>query len=264
MTIAGSDSGGGAGIQADLKTFEAHGVFGTSVITVLTAQNTQEVTGIWPQAPEVIAAQFQTILADFDIGAIKTGMLYDSATIGLIAQLVGRSGIPLVIDPVMVATSGDDLSTGDIAATYRRTLFPLATVVTPNVHEAERLTGLRITDRESAQQAAATIARTVPDGWVLLKGGHLEADTAADLLYGQGAAEWMEVPRIDTGSTHGTGCTLSAAIAANLCQGMPVPEAVHAAKTYVTAAIANAWQGIGKGAGPLLHNLTKVESGKHA
>lgn len=255
LSIAGSDSGGGAGIQADLKTFEAHRVFGTTVITALTAQNTVGVQGVFPIPTEMIRAQLRAILNDFTIAAAKTGMLYSSEIIQEVTDAVIEASFPLVVDPVIVATSGDALLQPEALQALVQLLLPVATLVTPNLQEAAILAGMEVTSRDQMEVAALRIAALCPDTWVLVKGGHLGGNTACDLLFRLDHAPiWLEGDRIPSTDTHGTGCTLSAAITANLALGMAVPEAVAAAKAYVTEAIRHAWSGLGQGTGSLRHH----------
>lgn len=254
LTIAGSDSGGGAGIQADLKTFEAHEVFGVTAITALTAQNTVGVQQVMPVPPDMVAAQLDSLLDDFRIGGAKTGMLHNAAVIQLVADKLADRKIPLVVDPVMVATSGDRLLQPDAIAAMRDILLPLATVVTPNLQEAAVLADMEVQSRADMERAAVAISRSCPETWVLIKGGHLGDAHATDLLYRQGEATWIEAPFIPTSHTHGTGCTLSAAIAARLALDESVPYAVQGAKEYLTGAIRSAWSGLGKGRGSLRHH----------
>jgi hydroxymethylpyrimidine/phosphomethylpyrimidine kinase len=258
MTIAGSDSGGGAGIQADLKTFEAHGLFGVSVVTALTAQNTVGVQGSWGVPPEFVRAQFQSLTADFQIGAAKTGMLFQAETIVALAELLGEVDFPLVIDPVMRATSGDMLLQPEAVQALQDHLLPLATVLTPNLGEAEVLVGKPVQNRADMEAAARHLAVRYPHTWILIKGGHLQEDTSADLLFHHGQSEWFLSPRIPTQDTHGTGCTLAAAITSRLAMGASVSEAVHLAKDFVTHALRHAWHGLGKGRGSLRHNFAAI------
>ncbi len=251
MTIAGSDSGGGAGIQADLKTFAAFGVYGTSVITAVTAQNTVAVTGVHEVPVEMIAAQVQAVMTDLGADAVKTGMLSSSAIIETVAAEMGRLGVTrLVVDPVMVAKSGDRLLREEAVDALRSTLLPLAAVVTPNVPEAEALTGMRVRSGEDARRAAGRIldmgARSV-----VVKGGHMPGDPV-DLYYD--GSRFLELPgrRVDTTSTHGTGCTFASAIAAGLALGHDLVDAVAGAKEYVTEAMSRAFP-MGQGHGPLNH-----------
>ncbi|MCG0239705.1 MAG: bifunctional hydroxymethylpyrimidine kinase/phosphomethylpyrimidine kinase [Firmicutes bacterium] len=255
MTIAGSDSGGGAGIQADLKTFNALRVFGTSALTALTAQNTEGVHGVHLLPAEFVTAQIDVVLDDIGTDAVKTGMLATADIVAAVAERLAywrrRLGpFPVVVDPVMIAKGGAPLLDASAQAALREALLPLATVVTPNRHEAEQLTGLRIQSLDDARRAAAAIKAMGP-AWVVVKGGHVdeEGSEAVDLLYdGQ---QWQELraERIRTASTHGTGCTFSAAIAAYLARGEGVPRAVALAKRYITGAIRHAFP-LGRGHGP--------------
>jgi len=254
LTIAGSDSGGGAGIQADLKTFEAHGVFGTSAVTAITAQNTVGVQGAWPVPINMVDQQLTSILTDMRVRAVKTGMLYNAEIIQTVAHHLKKVDAPIVIDPVMVATSGDRLLQDEGLEAMKLELLPLAKVITPNIPEAEVLTGMQIASREDMEFAATILKEFYPDTWILIKGGHFEdGDSAADLLYHR-EAFWMEGRRVRTRHTHGTGCTLSAAIAAQLARRSGVFSAVKASKEYVYGAIVNAWKSAGKGRGSLRHN----------
>ncbi|MCW5691146.1 MAG: bifunctional hydroxymethylpyrimidine kinase/phosphomethylpyrimidine kinase [Pseudolabrys sp.] len=256
LTIAGSDSGGGAGIQADLKTFAANGVYGTSVIAALTAQNTQGVSAIHDVPLVFIAAQLEAIFSDFDVAAVKIGMLSRAETIRVVAaELRRRQAKHIVLDPVMVATSGDRLLAEDAAGALRGELMPLAEIVTPNLPEAAVLTGKPIARTEQEMEAQARDIFAFGPRAVLIKGGHGKNDEAVDLLIDSGGAVTrLAAKRIDTKNTHGTGCTLSSAIAANLAKGMSLTDAVRAAKDYVTAAIAAADQlKVGHGHGPLNH-----------
>ncbi len=252
MTIAGSDSGGGAGIQADLKTFAALGVYGVSAITAITAQNTLGVTAIHEVPTAVIAAQIEAIITDIGADAVKTGMLASSAVINTVARELKRHRVQrLVVDPVMVAKGGDRLLQEEAVEALRTVLLPLATVVTPNTPEAEVLTGMTIRTNEDAREAARRIlgmgARSV-----VVKGGHLEGAEAVDTLYDGNSFREYRSPRFPTKNTHGTGCTFASAIAAGLAKGLSVPEAVAQAKAYVTSAIKADLQ-IGHGHGPLDH-----------
>lgn len=251
LTIAGSDSGGGAGIQADLKTFSALGVFGMSAITAITAQNTVAVTAVFELPTDLIAAQIDAVVTDIGVDAAKTGMLSSAEIIRTVAGKVREHGIStLVVDPVMVATSGDRLLRADAVEALRMELLPLATVATPNLPEAEVLTGLTITSLEQMREAARQIVG-LGAGSVIVKGGHLEGD-AIDIFYD--GTHFLELParRISTTSTHGTGCTLASAIAALLATGEPLEAAISGAKAYVTAAIERAYP-IGHGHGPVHH-----------
>ncbi|HHG84513.1 MAG TPA: bifunctional hydroxymethylpyrimidine kinase/phosphomethylpyrimidine kinase [Bacteroidetes bacterium] len=255
LSIAGSDSGGGAGIQADLKTFEAHEVFGLTALTAVTAQNSIGVHKVMPVPVEMVTAQLDALLSDFSIGAAKTGMLFSETIIQHVADKLKGKNIPLVVDPVMVASSGDPLLQEEAIVALREVLLPLATVVTPNLHEAALLAEIEVQTRSQMERAAEIISGFSPDTWVLVKGGHLGDDTASDFLYhSSGYREWINTPFIPTSHTHGTGCTLSAAIAARLALGETIPFAVKGAKKYLTGAIRSAWSGIGKGYGSLRHH----------
>ncbi len=260
LSIAGSDSGGGAGIQADLKTFEAHRVFGTTAITALTAQNTVGVQFAMPVPPEMVRAQLRSILDDFDIRAAKTGMLYNIETIQEVCDAVIEGNFPLVVDPVIVSTSGDALLQPDALQSLAEMLLPVATIVTPNLQEAAILSGITVATKEDMEVAALRIANLCPDTWILIKGGHLTEGKASDLLFKLDRSPiWLEEDYIPTTDTHGTGCTLSAAITANLAMGMQVPEAVARAKIYVTGAIRQAWSGVGHGHGSLRHHYLSLQ-----
>ncbi|WP_075221524.1 bifunctional hydroxymethylpyrimidine kinase/phosphomethylpyrimidine kinase [Acuticoccus yangtzensis] len=253
MTIAGSDSGGGAGIQADLKTFAALGVYGTSVITALTAQNTVGVQGVYPIPADFVAAQLTSVLSDIDVAAIKIGMLADVAVIDRLADMLAAVAVPVVLDPVMVATSGDRLVPDNAVAALRDRLFGVATIVTPNVPEAAVLLGTAAArgEAEMRQQALALADRGPA---ILLKGGHLDGGESVDILCMDGRCERLTSRRVATRNTHGTGCTLSSAIAAYLARGATLAEAVAGAKTYISKAIAAADDlDIGRGHGPVHH-----------
>ena len=255
LTIAGSDSSGGAGIQADLKTFSAFGVYGASVITALTAQNTRGVAAVEPIAASFVLAQMEAVLADLDIGAIKTGMLANAGIVAAVAQSLRGAGRRLiVVDPVMVATSGDVLLAPDAVEALKRELIPLATLITPNLPEAARLLGARAAADDAEAVAQAKALRFLGCGAVLLKGGHASGDTAVDYLCDGTGIERFVLPRLDTPHTHGTGCTLSAAIAALLAQKVGLREAVGRAKAFVWQALqAGRALGVGKGRGPVDH-----------
>lgn len=252
LTIAGSDSSAGAGIQADLKTFAALGVYGTSAITAITAQNTRGVTAVQEMAADMVAAQIDAVVEDIRPDAVKTGMLASAPIIEVVAAKVREHGLPnLVVDPVMVAKSGDRLLREDAVAALRDVLLPLAAVVTPNLPEAEVLVGRGIASDEDARRAGEEIVG-LGAGAVVVKGGHREASEAVDILYDGEAFRVYSAPRIDTTSTHGTGCTFASAIAAYLARGEPLAEAVGRAKEYVTEALRRAYP-IGGGHGPVHH-----------
>jgi hydroxymethylpyrimidine/phosphomethylpyrimidine kinase len=255
VTIAGSDSSGGAGIQADLKTFAALGVYGASVITALTAQNTRGVRAIHDVPADFIRAQIDAVFSDLDIGAVKIGMLSQAATIEVVAQgLAAHHAKNIVLDPVMVATSGDRLLVPEAVEALRKLLIPRALVVTPNLPEAAALTGASVARNEREMEVQARELLTLGARNVLIKGGHGSGDQSLDLLIGQGEVVRLSARRIATSNLHGTGCTLSSAIAAGLAKGLDLSAAAQDAKEYVTAAIAAADKlKIGHGHGPLHH-----------
>jgi hydroxymethylpyrimidine/phosphomethylpyrimidine kinase len=255
VTIAGSDSSGGAGIQADLKTFAALGVYGASVITALTAQNTRGVSAIHDVPADFITAQIDAVFSDLDVAAVKIGMLSQAATIETVAKGLDRHHAKnIVLDPVMVATSGDRLLIPDAVEALRKVLIPLALVITPNLPEAAALTGASVARNEKEMEIQARELLALGARNVLIKGGHGSGDESVDLLVGQGDVLRLSVRRIDTNNTHGTGCTLSSAIAAGLARGLDLKTAARDAKAYVTAAIAGAGLlKVGRGHGPLHH-----------
>jgi len=261
LTVAGSDSGGGAGIQADLKAFMAHGCYGASVITALTAQNTLGVAGIHAPDPEFVALQLRTVLEDIPVAAAKTGMLFSAAIASAVARGLAGKTFPLVVDPVCVSQSGHALLEPDALVALRDLVLPLADLATPNRPEAEALTGVAIVDRESL---FAALERLLSFGSraVLLKGGHMEAE-------GGRLTDWLALPgrdplalsvqRVDTPHTHGTGCTLSAAITARLARGESLPDAVRGAQAYLNRALAGGFA-VGRGASPPDHLADFVKS----
>lgn len=252
LTIAGSDSGGGAGIQADLKTFQELYLFGMSSITAITAQNTLGVQKVGVVDPDLVAKQIDSVVTDLGVDAAKTGMLANAEIIEVVAAKVKEHQIgPLVIDPVMVSTSGHQLLTEDARVAMKKKLLPLATLVTPNLHEAEILAGQRITGWEDRKQAARKL---VDEGAkaVIIKGGHGKEEEAIDLLYDGKDFVSFSSPRFKTNNTHGTGCTFSAAITAYLAKGESLHEAVRQAKNFITAAVGNPLM-LGKGNGPTNH-----------
>jgi hydroxymethylpyrimidine/phosphomethylpyrimidine kinase len=255
VTIAGSDSSGGAGIQADLKTFAALGVYGASVITALTAQNTRGVRAIHDVPPDFIRAQIDAVFSDLDVGAVKIGMLSQAATIEAVAQgLAAHHAKNIVLDPVMVATSGDRLLVPEAVEALRKLVIPRALVVTPNLPEAAALTGASVARNEREMEVQARELLALGARNVLIKGGHGSGDQSLDLLIGQGEVVRLSARRIATSNLHGTGCTLSSAIAAGLAKGLDLSAAAQDAKEYVTAAIAAADRlKIGHGHGPLHH-----------
>lgn len=251
LTIAGSDTCGGAGIQADLKTFSAQGTYGMSVVTAVTVQNTQGVFGCQDISPEIIRAQIDAIFTDIPVSAVKIGMVSQIETIHAIADKLGQyRPANIVLDPVMVSKSGFDLMQPEAKDALIRRLLPLAFVATPNLPEAEAITGLKIADISAMERAARAIHAMGAEN-VLIKGGHLE-DDATDLLFDGEKVTLLHSRRIATKNTHGTGCTLSSCIAANLAKGKGVEDAVRTAKAYITTAIAHALE-IGKGVGPTNH-----------
>jgi hydroxymethylpyrimidine/phosphomethylpyrimidine kinase len=250
LGIAGSDSGGGAGIQADLKTMLALGVHGMTVVTAVTAQNSVGVQGYWELPPEAVRAQLSSVLGDIGADAVKTGMLASAAIVGAVCDELTGLAAPLVVDPVAVSKHGDRLLAPGTLDVVRDRLLPLATVVTPNLLEAEELTGLTITDEDAMLEAARRIAAMGPE-WVLVKGGHLAGDPV-DLLFDGTQAIRYPAGRIASEHTHGTGCTLASAIASGLAQGADMPGAVKLAREYITGAIAGGFA-LGAGIGPVDH-----------
>ena len=255
VTIAGSDSSGGAGIQADLKTFSALGVYGASVIAALTAQNTRGVTAIHEVPADFVRAEIDAVFSDLAVGAVKIGMLASPELIRIVAAGLrdyGQSRI--VLDPVMVATSGDSLLKGEAVATLREELFPLASLITPNLPEAGKLLGRTVDDAPDDMLAAARELLSLGPKAVLVKGGHGMGAESVDLFLDSEGAHWLRAPRHATRNTHGTGCTLSSAIAAGLAKGLDLAAAVTEGKAYVTAAIVAADRlEIGHGHGPVHH-----------
>ncbi|MGC9334921.1 MAG: bifunctional hydroxymethylpyrimidine kinase/phosphomethylpyrimidine kinase [Anaerolineae bacterium] len=255
LTIAGSDSGGGAGIQADLKTFAARGVYGMSAITAITAQNTIGVQGVYELPADFVGLQIDSVMEDIGADAWKTGMLSNADIIEMVADRARYYAVErLVVDPVMVAKSGDPLLRPEAREALIHALLPLAYVITPNHHEARVLTGLEIANVDDMRRAARAICE-MGARHVVVKGGHLPASSAAvDVLFDGKAFEELEAPRVDTANTHGTGCTFASAIAAELAKGLPVRDAVRVAKAYLTAALrAGAPLEVGHGHGPLDH-----------
>ena len=254
VTIAGSDSGGGAGIQADLKTFSAFGVYGASVVTALTAQNTCGVQGVEPVSPGFVAAQLDSVLSDLAVDAIKTGMLADAGIVETVARALRDGPRPVVVDPVMVATNGDVLLRPEAIGAVRGSLIPLATLITPNLAEAAVLLDCRKAESEADMCDQAHALLGLGCGAVLLKGGHGSGDEAVDVLANAVGVERFASPRLATPHTHGTGCTLSAAIAALLAQGAALAQAVPRAKTFVWHGLqAGLTLGVGRGRGPVDH-----------
>lgn len=255
LTIAGSDPSGGAGIQADLKTFTALGVYGASVITVLTAQNTTGVSGVFGIPASFIGQQLDAVASDLNIAAVKTGMLGDTATVEAVVRGVTRHGFKTVIvDPVMVATSGDVLLAPDAIDAVRAQLIPLATLITPNLHEAAKLLNAEVARDVSQMEDQGRRLLELGSGAVLVKGGHATGEHAIDVLVTRTGITHISAPRVETRNTHGTGCTLSAAIAAHMAQGQSLEDAVRQAKQFLTEAlVAAGTQTLGSGAGPVDH-----------
>ncbi|MEU1017963.1 bifunctional hydroxymethylpyrimidine kinase/phosphomethylpyrimidine kinase [Streptomyces sp. NPDC005900] len=250
LTVAGSDSGGGAGIQADLKTMLALGTHGMSVVTAVTAQNSLGVQGSWELSAEAVRAQYRSVVDDIGVQAVKTGMLASAELVETVADLLAGTDAPAVVDPVGVSKHGDPLLAACALDSVRTKLLPVATVATPNLDEVAQLTGVEVASEDDLRRAAAAVLAYGPK-WVLIKGGHLRGD-AVDLLTDGSEEHLLRAPRHDNRHTHGTGCTLAAAIAAHLARGRDVPQAVAAAKEYVTGAIAAGFA-LGGGIGPVDH-----------
>ena len=253
LSIAGSDSSGGAGIQADLKAMEAHGVFGMSVVTAITAQNSVAVTAAFDLSTDLITAQLDAVATDYTIGAVKTGMLSSRVIVEAVAEGIRRHGLgPVVVDPVMISKSGFALLKPDAVEALKVRLLPLARLATPNAHEAAALTGQNVVTAADARRAAEAVAAMGPQA-VLVKGGHLDGEEeAVDVLFADGRLTEFRTPRIRTPNTHGTGCTYASAISALLAQGMELEEAVGRAKAYLAEAIRQA-PDLGAGHGPVRH-----------
>ncbi|MER7181123.1 bifunctional hydroxymethylpyrimidine kinase/phosphomethylpyrimidine kinase [Streptomyces hyaluromycini] len=250
LTVAGSDSGGGAGIQADLKTMLALGVHGMSVLTAVTAQNSVGVQGAWELPVAAVRAQYRSVVDDIGVDAVKTGMLASAELVETVAELLAGTDAPVVVDPVGISKHGDPLLAASALDSVRTRLLPLATVATPNLDEVAQLTGVRVESEADLRRAAAAVLSYGPT-WVLIKGGHLPGE-AVDLLTDGTEELLLRAPRHDNRHTHGTGCTLASAIASQLAKGQSVPEAVTAAKEYVTGAIAAGFA-LGAGIGPVDH-----------
>ncbi len=259
LTIAGSDSGGGAGIQADLKSFSANKVYGASVITALTAQNTIGVTGVHDVPADFITAQMDAVFSDLKVNAVKIGMLSQIPVIEAVANgLKKHNSRNIVFDPVMVTTSGDSLLVEEAVDAIRSILMPMADLLTPNLHESAKLTGLSLATSDDDMIKQADVLLNAGAKAILIKGGHSNGDDCSDLLKTHSEEIWLDAKRIDTNNTHGTGCSLSSAIAANLANGMRLQEAVTKAKKWLTNAIAASDQlNVGNGSGPVhhFHNL---------
>ncbi|MCC7167052.1 MAG: bifunctional hydroxymethylpyrimidine kinase/phosphomethylpyrimidine kinase [Rhodospirillales bacterium] len=260
LIIAGSDSGGGAGIQADIKAVTALGGYAATAITAITVQNTLGVSAVHDVPLDIIKGQMEAVLSDIGADCLKTGMLSVEGVIETVAEVIGRLApkVPLVVDPVMAAKGGAALLQPSAVMALRQRLLPQATLITPNIPEAEALTGLKIPTTAEMGLVASRLATMGPQA-VLLKGGHMEGDTVTDLLVVDGAIEFFSSPRLQTASTHGTGCTLASSIACGLAQGMGLRDAVMLARAYVFKAIATA-PGYGKGHGPLNHGHTVVRA----
>ncbi|MFD5752882.1 bifunctional hydroxymethylpyrimidine kinase/phosphomethylpyrimidine kinase [Streptomyces sp. NPDC127033] len=250
LTVAGSDSGGGAGIQADLKTMLALGAHGMSVLTAVTAQNSRGVQGAWDLPVEAVRAQYRSVVDDIGVQAVKTGMLSSAVLVDAVAELLAETGVPVVVDPVGVSKHGDPLLAASALDGVRKRLLPTATVATPNLDEVAQLTGVRVAGEADLRRAAHAVLEFGPR-WALIKGGHLPGD-AVDLLTDGTEEHWLRAPRHDNRHTHGTGCTYASAIAAGLAGGQDVVAAVGAAKEYVTGAIAHGFA-LGSGIGPVDH-----------
>ena len=265
LSIAGSDPSGGAGIQADLKTFAALGCYGMAAITALTAQNTQGVSGVHIPPADFVAQQIDAIFADIRVDAVKIGMLGSPDVVEAVAHALKRNGAKnIVLDPVLVATSGDSLGAPGVVEAMRAHLLPLARVVTPNIPEAMRFTGL--SEPQNVQDLAVLAGHFLELGAqaVLVKGGHMQGDKASDVLFEADQAEVFSQPRVETKNTHGTGCTLSSAIAAQFAKGLDLPRAVESAKAYLTQALRDSVRlDVGHGHGPVHHlwTLTEMKSG---
>ena len=253
LTIAGSDSGGGAGIEADLKTFSCFGVHGLVAVTSVTAQNTQEVMGVYDIIPEIVSKQIEAVFKDIGIDAAKTGMLSNACIIKAVAKTVKKYSFPLVVDPVMIAKSGVFLLKEDAVDALIEKIIPLATLVTPNKFEAEKLSGIKIKNIEDAKKAAKIIVEELGAKGAIVKGGHLGLDQAVDVLYYEGKFKEYKAPFVD-GCTHGTGCSFSAAITANLAKGKSLDEAIRIAKRFITMGIYYGVK-IGKGHCPVNQNV---------
>jgi len=252
LTIAGSDPSGGAGIQADLKTFHQFGVYGMSVITLVTVQNTQCISAVEPLTPDLVRRQLEAVIEDIPPQAAKTGALGTTEIIEVVAESAGRFSFPLVVDPVMISKHGAELMAPTARQTLIQRLLPEAYLVTPNLHEAAVLAGVPVNDESSMQEAARRIADLGPKA-VLVKGGHLRGE-AVDLLFHQGEFQRFAAPREATRETHGTGCTYSAAITAELARGRALESAVRVAKRFISRAIAEN-PGLGQGVGPVNHHV---------
>lgn len=254
LTIAGSDSGGGAGIQADLKTFQSFNVFGMSVVTSITAQNTQRVRSVHDVPPSMVGEQIDAVMEDIGVDSVKIGMVSNKEIIEVIVERIKKYRIQVVVDPVMAAKSGDQLLQKEAEKSLIENLLPVTFLLTPNVFEAEIISGVPIKGMEDAQRAAKIIQKKGPQ-FVLLKGGHLYQKEAVDVLFDGKTFDYFQSRRMDAVNPHGTGCTFSSAITAGLSKGWDIHKAIQIAKDYVTRAIENAPDNIGRGNGPLYHNI---------
>ncbi|MFD8122798.1 bifunctional hydroxymethylpyrimidine kinase/phosphomethylpyrimidine kinase [Streptomyces albidoflavus] len=257
LTVAGSDSGGGAGIQADLKTMLALGVHGMSVLTAVTAQNSLGVQGVWELPDEAVRTQYRSVVDDIGVQSVKTGMLSSASLVTTVAELLAATEAPAVVDPVGVSKHGDSLLAESALDAVRHRLMPVATVATPNLDEVAQLTGVEVHDEAGMARAAEAVLALGPT-WALIKGGHLSGD-AVDLLTDGTETHWYRAPRLDNRHTHGTGCTLASAIASHLALGHSVPQAVGLAKEYLTGAI-GAGFALGAGIGPVDHGW-RIDAG---
>jgi hydroxymethylpyrimidine/phosphomethylpyrimidine kinase len=255
LVVAGSDSGGGAGIEADIKTATALGAYAATAITALTAQNTLGIERVFPVPPDFVAQAMAAVLRDIGADAVKTGMLVDAATVAAVADTLEKFApdVPLIVDPVMVSSSGTRLLSEDAIEILKRRLIARAMVVTPNIPEAELLLGQRIVDLNQMSDAAKTLRQWGPR-IVVITGGHLAGPTVCDVICGGDGARMLEAPRLDTRSTHGTGCTFASAVAAGIAQGMAIRAAIERAHRFVHEAIRTA-PGFGQGHGPLNHSI---------
>lgn len=263
LTIAGSDSGGGAGIQADLKTFQELDVFGMSAITALTAQNTLGVQGVYPASTEALKAQITSVLDDIGADAVKTGMLYDEERIDIVADFAARGDFKkLIVDPVMMSTTGAELLKKEAQQAMLKKLFPYAALITPNIPEAEAITGITAVSLKARKEIAKALLAFGPEA-VLLKGGHEEnSDTITDIYYDGAEFHYYTVPKINTKHTHGSGCSYAAAITAFTAQAKSMKDAVYAAKSYIHQAIEGA-ESIGGGDGPVNHAAHRTAEKAH-
>ena len=251
MTIAGTDSAGGAGVAADLRALTACGVHACLAVTAVTVQNTVGVTGVHTLPPETVAAQIQAVATDVGLDAVKTGMLASTELVSAVADVLGGVGVPVVVDPVGVSKHGDSLLAPDAVVAVRERLLPVAALVTPNLYEVNQLTGVKVDSEADLPRAAEAVLALGPAA-VLVKGGHLDGDAVDLLLTATGETRTYRAPRLDNRHTHGTGCTLASAVACRLALGDPLPDAVAAAKDYVTGAIAHGFP-LGAGIGPVDH-----------